>query len=275
MGAPSPVKGRVGGVGGGGLPGIGPDRGREHTSGRPSGRGHEPVAQSPDRLHLRAVLSELLAHFRDVNVHGPRLARKVGAPHVLEQGVARQDDAGVAREGGEQVELSGAELEPALANGGLTPAGIDTKVADGDRPAALGRHVGPTQDRLHPRHEGPRIERLGHVVVRAKLQTDDRVDVLRPCGQHEYRNVTAPAKLPADLEAIHLGQHQVQHHQVRVAALVLDQGLLAVGRGHHGVAVFLEVEPDQLDDVALVVDDEDGLHEGRIRPVVRMPAGRM
>ena len=196
-----------------------------------------------------------------MDVHGPGLAREVGAPDVLEQRVAGQDDAGVARQRGQQVELAGAQLEPPVADVGLAPAGIDAQVADLDRPAALGRHVGPAQDRLDPRHQGSRVERLGHVVVRAQLQADDRVHVLGAGGQHQDRHVAAAAQLAADLEAVHLGQHQVQHDQVRVAALVLDQGLLAVGRGHDGEALLLEVQPDQLDDVALVVDDEDGLHE--------------
>ena len=38
---------------------------------------------------------------------------------------------------------------------------------------------------------------------------------------------------------------------------------VAVARGHHPEAVLLEVQPHELDDVPLVVDDEDGLHGER------------
>ena len=86
---------------------------------------------------------------------------------------------------------------------------------------------------------------------------------------------TSPAapQLATDLEAVHLGQHQVQHHEVRIAALVLDQGLLAVARGDDVEALLLQVQPHQLDDVALVVDDEDGLHSRSIRRPCRARRG--
>ena len=133
------------------------------------------------------------------------------------------------------------EIEAPVADVGLAPSGVDAQVADLDGAGALGCHFGPTKDRFDPRHEGSRIEGLGHVIVRPELQADDRVDILGARGQHQDRHVAAAAKLPADLEAVHLGQHQVQHHQVRVAALVLGQGLLAVAGGHDRVALLLQV----------------------------------
>ena len=41
---------------------------------------------------------------------------------------------------------------------------------------------------------------------------------------------------------------------------VEGERLLAVARGDDREALLLEVEPDEVHDVALVVDDEDGLH---------------
>jgi len=94
----------------------------------------------------------------------------------------------------------------------------------------------------------------------SKLQADDRVDVIAPRGEHQHRRVTTAPDLPADLEAIDLRQHQVEDHQIGLVALVEGEGRLAVVRGQHRPALPLEIELDQLDDVPLVVDDQDGLY---------------
>ncbi len=48
--------------------------------------------------------------------------------------------------------------------------------------------------------------------------------------------------------------------------VVLPQGFLAVARLDDREAGLLQVEAHELDDVALVVDDEDGLHESEDSP---------
>ena len=73
-------------------------------------------------------------------------------------------------------------------------------------------------------------------------------------------SVAATSQLAADFEAVHLRQHQIQHHQVRIVAVELDERLLAVARGHDRIALLLEVQAQQFHDVALVVHDEDRLH---------------
>jgi uncharacterized protein len=65
-----------------------------------------------------------------VNVHRAGLAGEVGAPDVLEEGVAREDDAGIAGEGREEVELAGPEVEMAAIDLGLPSSGIHPEGAD-------------------------------------------------------------------------------------------------------------------------------------------------
>ncbi len=141
-------------------------------------------------------------------------------------------------------------------------------------PTSIGRApriagIGAAEDGLDAGHHLARIERFGQVVVSAQLEADDAVDVLAPGREHEDRSLAPTAHLARDLGAIHLGHHEVEHDEVRVDALVLYEGLLAISRLDHGVAGLLEVQPHQLDDVAFVIDDEDGLHAGSIdaRPV--------
>jgi len=100
-----------------------------------------------------------------------------------------------------------------------------------------------------------------------KILTDDRS--LRFGGQHQDGRLAALADLAADLEAVAAGEHEVEDHEVRVVAEVEGQRLVAVTGRHDGEALLLEVQPHELDDVALVVDDEDGLHEPQDRATDR------
>ena len=198
-----------------------------------------------------------------MDVDRPRLTREVGPPDVLEQAVAGEDDAGIAGEGGEEVELPGPELEAAVAHGRLAAAGIDAEVADLHGAAASRGDLGPAEDRPDPGDEGARVERLRHVVVRPELEPDDRVDVVVPRREHEDGRVAAAADLAADLEAVDLRQHEVEDHEVGVVAGVEGEGGLSVARAHDDEALLLEVQAQQVDDVPLVVDDEDRLHPRR------------
>ena len=74
--------------------------------------------------------------------------------------------------------------------------------------------------------------------------------------------MAAAPDLAADLEAVDLRKHQVEHHQVGVVPRVERQPLLAVGGADDAVALLFEIEPEQLDDVALVVHQQDSFHPG-------------
>jgi hypothetical protein len=80
--------------------------------------------------------------------------------------------------------------------------------------------------------------------------------------EHQHGRVAAPADLPADLEAVDLRQHEVEDDQVGVVAGVAIEGFLPVRRGDDREALLLQVEPDEVDDVALIVHHEDRLHRG-------------
>jgi hypothetical protein len=59
------------------------------------------------------------------------------------------------------------------------------------------------QAMLSPRPVGP------------ALKADDTIGLLAQCGEHHDRDGPAGPQLPADLEAVNAGQHQVQDDQVR------------------------------------------------------------
>jgi hypothetical protein len=68
----------------------------------------------------------------------------------------------------------------------------------------------PAQHGLHAGHELARLEGLGHVVVGAQLQPDHAVHHLAAGGEHDQGDVAGAADGAAQLEAVHLGQHDVE-----------------------------------------------------------------
>jgi hypothetical protein len=118
--------------------------------------------------------------------------------------------------------------------------------------------------RADPRDQLPRGERLGQVVVGADPQADELVDLLGAGGQHDDVGVAEGADAPARLDAVHPGQHEVQHDHLRLEGLGQRDRLLAVaGRGDLEAFAF-QVAGDQPYQRRLVVDHQ--------RPHGRRPA---
>ena len=60
-------------------------------------------------------------------------------------------------------------------------------------------------------------EGLGQVVVGAHLEAEDAIELTRLRRQHQDQQLGADGPEPAaDLEAVHTGEHQVDHHEFGV-----------------------------------------------------------
>jgi hypothetical protein len=93
----------------------------------------------------------------------------------------------------------------------------------------------------------------------AELQAEHPVGLLLAGGDHDDRHPPAPlAQRPGHLEAVHAGQHQVQQHQPRTLGLDRRQPGASVGAPHHPEAVALQVQPHQVGDRLLVLDQQHG-----------------
>ena len=110
------------------------------------------------------------------------------------------------------------------------------------------------------RHEHARAEGLRHIVLGAELDAGDDVRFLALRGHHHDRDRPGVLRLleaAADLEAVDIGQHEVEHDEIRLlAAHHLEREAPAVdrARAHPGT---LGVELDQLGDLGLVLNDQD------------------
>ena len=136
---------------------------------------------------------------------------------------------------------------------------------------------GSPQDRLDARHELREAERLRDVVVAAGPERLDLVlgRVLR--GQEEHRGLEPARPQPApDLDPLDVGQHPVEHDQVRLLPRHCLERLAARGRLGDVVALVPKRGRDRVDDRLLVVDDEDALAVGAHSPMVAaIPVNRL
>jgi hypothetical protein len=105
--------------------------------------------------------------------------------------------------------------------------------------------------------EMTRVARSGSIVRRRTAVT--RETGSRGLNGHDARDpVAGLAQAAGDLPAVDLRHHQVEHDQGRVDRPDLLERLPPVAGRLDLVSLAAKVEPHQLDDVRLVVDDEDG-----------------
>ena len=106
-------------------------------------------------------------------------------------------------------------------------------------------------------------ERLGDVVVGAVVERLHLGGLVAAAGQHDDRDRGAGGADALDrLQAIDVGQAEIQHDQVGAAAAgVVDGGMAVAGLGHH-VALRGQASAQEPADRRLVVDDEDAQGAG-------------
>ena len=118
--------------------------------------------------------------------------------------------------------------------------------------------VGASEHRLHPGHQLGGRERLGEVVVAAELEPEHAVDLAVAGGEEDHRDVRGLAQSAAHLEAVDVGETDVEHDEARVVGAHRLEPRLARRRLEDAVAVAGQVQVDEIGDVGLVVDHDDG-----------------
>src|SRR5450755_59525 len=178
-------------------------------------------------------------------------------PHTLEQLLAAEDDARLPREDIEQVELDLRQLDRLAATTDLARRGVDLQIAEPPEGGGLiPIDAQPAQHRSHAGHQLAGRERLGDVVVGARGQAHDPVDLLDPRREHHDVSVAEAADLPARLDPVDPREHQVEHDHTRVElARELDRAL-AVAGGRDLEPLAREIARDELHQRRLVVDDQ-------------------
>ena len=97
---------------------------------------------------------------------------------------------------------------------------IDLNTTDLDHIILM--HIGTNQPvitlhmRLHTCNQLTWAERLGHIIIRAKTQSPDLIDIILLGRNHNDRRILLLTDLPADIKAIHLRKHQIQDDQIKL-----------------------------------------------------------
>jgi hypothetical protein len=81
--------------------------------------------------------------------------------------------------------------------------------------------------------------------------------------------------VPADLHAVHVGQHQVEDDEFEASLVEALDGGPPVGRPADVVAGGLQVQTDQAGDVVVVLDDQDVAERDHDRLIVCGRAARI
>ena len=154
------------------------------------------------------------------------------------------------------------------------------------------KRVGPGRRRrplqLHPAQQGPDArrqllghDRLGDVVVGARLEAGDHVVGVGLGGDDDDRHDARRPQRPAHVEAGHVRQAQVEQHEVGLPLGERGQAGRPVGRLAHPVALVLEGHRQRQADLVVVLDEQQGVHSGAILPShlrrseYAVPAGRI
>ena len=176
----------------------------------------------------------------------------------------------------QQVELLRGELDGRVVDADLPSAGVD-RDPPGLHDLRAGGAVRATQHRLHAGDQLRGGEGLRQVVVGAELEAEDPVDLAVAGGEEDDRHLGGLADLLADLEAVDIGEADVEHDEAGpVAAERVEPGA-ARRRLQDPVPLPFQVQADEVGDVVLVVDDDDRPllhldHSGPHAPRERRPS---
>src|SRR6478735_1773657 len=207
------------------------------------------------------VGAELPAQVADVHVHDVGAGVEVHAPHVVEQLLAGEHLPGVHHEHLGQRELAGRELHLPLTDVGTPAAYVEPDPAALQHVVARAYAVGLPQPQPDPGQQLREAERLGHVVVRAALESGHRVADGVARSEHDDRDLGALRTQSLEhLEAVETGQPDVEHDQVEGAAEGVVEPTVAVSDGRRQVAVGAQPLGDEGGDPLLVLHDQDAGH---------------
>lgn len=216
------------------------------------------VGTPPAHGHHTDVGTNLAAQIGHVHVNRLPAHAALVSPHALEQALAGKDHVGVRGKFGKQVELEPGQVNLRAIYPTCATNRIEFGLAGAQRAAFIGITMHASQHGLHAGGHLTPGEWLGHVVVRAHLESGDAIDLVGAGGEHDdWQLAVIGTDAPACLQPIHLGHHHVEHHQVDATGPKLVECLNAIGRLSHRVPRVLEVCAQQLAQRSLVVHHQD------------------
>jgi hypothetical protein len=187
-------------------------------------------------------------------------------PDLLLYLLAGEDPPGAAHEEGQQVKLLGGKPHLLLPEEDLPPLGVKGKLPHREDLAPL---PVPKLD-LDAGQKLGGVEGLDQVVVGPFGEEGDLALHGVLGGEDQDGGVIGGADPPGHLAAVHVGEAQVQDHQVGPLLPVADEALHAAFGPFHGEARLLQFQQEKPRHLGVVLYEEDALHgqslSGGVRP---------
>src|ERR1700738_2233044 len=211
---------------------------------------------------LRRIYLQLLPQLQNLVVHRSRGGIRGVAPDIVQQLFACNHSLGVIDKVSEQFDLVRSEdnrdsfleeLHRGEVRGDIAECNLIASVGSGLLCAADGG--------LDPRRQFARAERLGDVIIRAKLQQQHLIGHLGDSAQPHDRRVRRPRLDPfADLPPRQPRQHQVKHYARWPQRLARRQTLNPVARYMDRIALRCELAVQRLLYAGIVLYYENCAH---------------
>ena len=201
-------------------------------------------------------------------MHVERLsvAHIIRTPDAVDQLVTRHHTALVLHEVFEQFEFLEREEHGFAAYGDLMLANLHGDIATHQRNIVI-HSAGSLGSGLIATHHGTNTcqqlterVRLGHIIVRTNLKTNDLIDFGALGGEHNNRHTALLTNATAQCSAVNARQHQIKQHQIDAALGEQFQTFLASGGGGHVVPLACELVYQRLAIGFLVFDDKNACH---------------
>jgi hypothetical protein len=129
--------------------------------------------------------------------------RQSTVQHLFGELLARYDLTGMTQQGFEKRKLRHGQVQRLAGAPGLPRHRIKGDIADVDPRRRIVMRPSAPQNSSHPRQQLARVERLGQIIVRAKLQPHNSIDVFSTRGQDQYRDIRLRAQLAEHVESLH------------------------------------------------------------------------
>ena len=241
--------------------------------------GHQLVAHAPHGEYVlghRGIHLDLGAQAPDVHVDQAPVAEVVVAPDPVEQLLAAEHLVGAGRQLAQQAELGPGAVHLLAVEAAQHPLlGQQLEVAEGQRAGLLLGRPGPAQQGADAGGQLLGHERLGDVVVGARLQPGHDVVGVRARRHDDDRHRAAAPQGAAALEAVHAGQHQVDERDVGRGLGEHVETLLAAGGVPYLVAFALQGEAHGGSDALIVLDDQNASAHRPPAQLIQIWVGQM
>ena len=161
-----------------------------------------------------ARIAQLAAERGHVDVDGLGGEVVAPVPHLVEQPPARDDRAGTRRKCRQEIEFLGRQLDLLSAQQRAPRLAVDRQRADAEHRRGGSSLTRSTGDGVDASQELANAERLDQIVVGAELEAHDAVDLVSAGADDDDRHARAGAQLTAHLEAVAVGEAQVEQHEI-------------------------------------------------------------